>query len=430
VDADWVVPHFEKMLYDNALLLGVYARWHRASGSALAARVARETADFLLRPGPDGLMTPEGAFASALDADTEGVEGLTYAWTPAQLVEVLGADDGAWAAELLHVTPAGTFEHGSSTLQLREDPLDPAWWEGAKARLSAARAMRPQPSRDDKVVTAWNGLAIRSLADAGVILGDSSYVDAAARAADYLLTHHLIDGRLMRASRDGIVGDAQGTSADYGDLAEGLVALAQASGDARWLAAAGLLLDDALARFRVDDGGFADTPHDGEALIARPREGADNAEPAGQSALAGALLSYGSLSGQSSYVEAARAALAAMGTVAQRAPRFAGHALGVAEAFAAGPLEVAIVTTAASGLAGELQESAASDGSAELIDVVARSGSPGLVVAVGEPDRPGWPLLAERPVRDGRATAYVCRGFTCTAPTTDPDALAAQLSRP
>ena len=168
-----MVPHFEKMLYDNALLLRVYAHLHRVTGSALALRVADETAGFLLRD----LITAEGGFASALDADTEGVEGKTYAWTPAQLRDVLGAEDGAWAAELLTVTDGGTFEHGASTLQLAVDPADPARWARVKAALLAARAERPQPARDDKVVTAWNGLAIVALAEGGAALDRPEWVD-------------------------------------------------------------------------------------------------------------------------------------------------------------------------------------------------------------------------------------------------------------
>ena len=184
VDASWVVPHFEKMLYDNAQLLRVYVHLWRATGSPLAERVARETADFLL----SDLRTPEGGFASALDADTEGVEGLTYAWTPAQLAEVLGEEDGARAATLLSVTPRGTFEHGTSTLQLRTDPADAAWWQEARGRLRAARHARPQPARDDKVISSWNGLAIAALAEAGALLEEPRYLDAARVCAGFGLS--------------------------------------------------------------------------------------------------------------------------------------------------------------------------------------------------------------------------------------------------
>ena len=267
VDIAWVVPHFEKMLYDNALLTRVYAHWWRATGSPLAERVARETADFLVRD----LGTSEGGFASALDADAAGVEGLTYAWSRPLLDAVLGADDGERAADLLRVTDDGTFEDGLSTLQLPVDPADPVWWADVRSRLLTARAGRPQPGRDDKVVTAWNGLAVAALADLGSILGEPRYVEAATRAATFLVDTHLVDGRLRRSSRDGLVGNAVGVADDYGDLAEGLLALHQATADPRWLAAAGDLLDTALRHFAAGDGGFHDTADDAEPLFTRPR---------------------------------------------------------------------------------------------------------------------------------------------------------------
>jgi uncharacterized protein YyaL (SSP411 family) len=414
VDADWVVPHFEKMLYDNAQLLRVYTHLHRATGSRLARRVALETAGFLRRD----LGTREGAFASALDADTDGVEGLTYAWTPAQLVEVLGEDDGARAAALLEVTERGTFEHGTSTLQLRRDPDDPRWWASVRERLLRARADRPQPARDDKVVTSWNGLAIAGLSDAGVLLGKPELVEAAAACAEVLLDGHLVDGRLRRASRNGVVGSAAGVLDDYGNLAEGLLALHQATSAPRWLEAAGRLLDVARERFAADGGGFHDTADDAERLVTRPMGTGDNAEPSGQSALAGALLTYAALTGSAEHRRAAEGALSASGLVAARDPRFAGWSLAVAEAAAAGPLQVAITHA-------EGQEAQA----APLREAAVQSGSPGLVLAHGVPDAPGTPLLAGRPLVDGRPTAYVCRGFVCDAPVTDVAALRAQLRR-
>ena len=204
VDADWVVPHFEKMLYDNALLLRVYTHLWRATGSELARRVALETADWMLRD----LRTPEGGFASALDADTDGVEGLTYVWTPAQLVEVLGADDGGWAAQLLEVTAAGTFEHGASTLQLLADPDDADRW-AARARAAAGRPgrsgrSRPATTRWSRPGTGWR--SPRSPRPVRCSTG-RTWSTAAERAADLLLDVHLVDGRLRRVSRDGVVGD-------------------------------------------------------------------------------------------------------------------------------------------------------------------------------------------------------------------------------
>ncbi len=405
VDAAWVVPHFEKMLYDNAQLLRVYAHLWRLTGDPLAQRVALETAEFLLRD----LLTAEGAFASALDADTEvggrTHEGLTYVWRPDELELVLGPDDGPRAARLLSVDEHGTFEHGTSTLQLRHDPEDPQWWARMRDRLRAARATRPQPARDDKVVTAWNGLAVAGLADAGAVLGRPDLVAAAARAAEMVLRTHDVDGELRRTSRGGAVSEAPAVLDDHADLAEGLLALHQASGEPRWLRAAGDLLDRALARFVDARGVVHDTAHDAPALVARPANRADNAEPAGASALAGALLTYSALTASARHREAAEDALAACGSVARAEPRFAGWALAVAEAAVAGPLQVAVVGSG--------------PGADELVATARRSGSPGMVVVAGPADAPGVPLLADRPLVDGAAAAYVCRGFVCERPVTD-----------
>jgi uncharacterized protein YyaL (SSP411 family) len=404
-----VVPHFEKMLYDNAQLLRVYVHLWRATGSPLAERVSRQTADFLLRD----LGTVGGGFASSLDADTEGVEGLTYVWTTRQLVEVLGADDGRRAAALLEVTESGTFEHGMSTLQLRREPDDVRWWEGIRSALLAARSLRPQPARDDKVVTSWNGLAIAALSEAGVLLGDSTYVDAAQRCAQFLTDSHVAGRRLRRASRAGVVGAAKGVADDHGNLAEGLLALHQATGEPRWLSVAGELLDTALAHFCDGRGGFFDTADDAEQLFTRPRSPADNAEPAGQSALAGALLTYSALTGSIRHRDAADAAVAAAAVLAAENPRFAGWTLAVAEAMAAGPLQVAVA--------------GGGPRARELLRVARGSTSPGLVTAHGTPDIPGIPLLADRPLVAGRAAAYLCRGFVCDRPVTTPEALTCAL---
>jgi uncharacterized protein len=414
VDARWVVPHFEKMLYDNALLLRVYAHLARIAGShaALARQVAEETAEFLLRD----LRTPEGGFASALDADTDGVEGLTYAWTPAELAEVLGEKDGAWAAQLLAVTPEGTFEHGSSTLQLPADPDDPARWRRIRSTLLAARNRRPQPARDDKVVTAWNGMAVLALAEAGVALGRPDWVSAAEATADLLLERHVVDGRVRRSSRDGTVGAAAGVLEDHAFLAEALLALHQATGAAHRLQQAVEVLDLTLAHFAdpVTAGAFFDTADDAEALLHRPREITDNATPSGAAALAGALLTASVLvDDPQRYRDTAEAALRTAGALARRFPRFAGHWLTVAEAAARGPLQVAVVGT---------------DTDRDALAGHARAIAPGgTVVVAGPPDAPGVPLLAHRPLVDGGAAAYVCRGFVCDRPVTTVEELTAAL---
>ena len=409
-DRDWVVPHFEKMLYDNAQLVGTYARWWRQAGIPLGRRIAHETARFLL----DDLGTAEGGFASALDADTEGAEGRYYVWTRAELEAALG-QDAPWAAELLGVTAEGTFEHGASTLQLRADPDDPERWERVRSALLAARAQRTPPARDDKVVAAWNGLAIASLAEAGVLLEEPDYVEAAARAAELLLDVHLEGAQLRRVSRHGVVGAHAGVLEDYGCVAHGLIALFQATGDARWLTPAGTLLDAALSRFGAGDGGFHDTADDAEPLVARPRDPSDNASPSGHSALVHPLLTWSAITGSGRHRDAAEAALRTVRPLAERAPRFAGWSLAAAEAALAGPLEVAVV-----GEEGDRGRDA-------LLAAARRTSSPGAVVVAGVPGGSEVPLLAGRGLVDGRATAYVCRGMVCDRPVTTVEELEQQL---
>jgi uncharacterized protein YyaL (SSP411 family) len=398
------------MLYDNALLLRVYLHLWRTTGDEWGRRVADETAAFLLRD----LGTPEGGFASALDADTNGVEGLTYVWTPDQLIEVLGPDDGRWAADLFEVTDQGTFEQGTSTLQWPGETDDPARLSSVRERLLAARALRPQPARDDKVVAAWNGLAIAALAEHGVLTGDGASLAAAVRAAELLVRIHWVDGRLRRASRDGVAGRYAGVLEDYGDLAEGLLALHQATADGRWLELAGQLLDVVADQF-VDEEGWHDTAADAEALVHRPFDPADGPTPAGMAAAAGAAVTYGALAGSPRHRELGEAALASLARLVAQAPRAAGWAAAVGEALIAGPLEVAV-----SGPAGPERDALAAAARA--------AASPGAVVVVGEPNEAGVPLLADRPLVGGRAAAYVCRGFVCSAPVTDVSALSAAMA--
>ncbi|WP_329007358.1 thioredoxin domain-containing protein [Micromonospora rifamycinica] len=430
VDAHWTVPHFEKMLYDNALLLRVYTQLWRLTGDPLARRVARDTARFLA----DELHRPGDGFASALDADTEGVEGLTYAWTPAQLVEVLGEDDGRWAADLFDVTEAGTFEHGTSVLRLARDvdDADPAVrdrWRDVVGRLLAARDTRPQPARDDKVVAAWNGLAITALVefvqvaalrvapddeDANLMDGVVIVADGALRdAAEHLAALHLVDGRLRRASRDRTVGEPAGVLEDHGCVAEAFCALHQFTGEGRWLELAGGLLDVALARFAAPDGGFYDTADDAERLVARPADPTDNATPSGRSAIVAALTAYAALTGETRYREAAEAALSTVAPIVGRHARFTGYAAAAGEALLSGPYEIAVVTDDPTG--------------DPLVAAAHRHAPPGAVVVAGRPDQPGVPLLAGRPRVDGLPTAYVCRGFVCQRPVTSVDDLVAQL---
>jgi uncharacterized protein YyaL (SSP411 family) len=419
VDARWVVPHFEKMLYDNALLLSAYTSWWAVSHDPLARRVAVGTGDFLLRE----LGTAEGGFASALDADSEGSEGTFYVWTPTQLVDVLGQEDGTWAAGLLSVTDQGTFEHGSSVLQLRADPEDRDRWARVRGALVDARSRRERPARDDKVVAAWNGLAVSALARAGGVLDEPRFVDAALRAGQLLWARHVVpagpttpegstgrdDVRLLRVSRDGAAGTPAGVLEDYGCVADGFLALAEATGDGTWVDRAALLLDVALDQFAADDGGFHDTAADAETLIARPRDPSDNASPSGHSAVTTALLRYAALTGSGRHRDAAEAALASVRRLAERAPRFAGWSLAAAAAALDGPKEIVVVSETDDPVGAELAARARQ--------------SLGSVVLVVPPGREGIPLLEGRDLVDGRAAAYVCRGMVCERPVTDPEEL-------
>jgi uncharacterized protein YyaL (SSP411 family) len=410
VDEAWVVPHFEKMLYDNALLLRVYTNLWRATGLPLARRVAEETAGFLVNQ----LGTAEGGFASALDADAGGVEGLTYAWTPAQLAEVLGEADGAWAAGQFTVTAEGTFEFGASVLQRLTEPEDPARYESVRARLLAARGLRPQPARDDKVVTAWNALAMSALAEFGAITGHHWAVESAVAAAELIERVQVVDGRLRRTSRAGRPGSPAGVLEDYGCLAEAYCVLHQVTAEPRWLRRAGELLDTVLTRFADGEGGFYDTADDSEALVKRPRDPADNATPAGSSAVAGALLSYSALTASVRHREIAVTALSRVGSLVARQARFAGWAAATGEAVLAGPAEIAIV----------------GDETGSLSRTAWTRAPGGAVIVSGFPDADGVPLLASRPLAGGLAAAYICRGFVCEKPITDSAELAAALGIP
>ncbi|MEU5328263.1 thioredoxin domain-containing protein [Streptomyces parvus] len=417
VDREWIVPHFEKMLYDNALLCRVYARLWRTTGSDEARRIALETADFMVRE----LRTAEGGFASALDADSEDaegkhVEGAFYVWTPAQLREVLGEDDAAFAAAHFGVTEEGSFEEGASVLRLPGDagPVDAARVADVRARLLAARDERPHPGRDDKVVAAWNGLAIAALAETGAYFDRPDLVERATEAADLLVRVHLGEvARLTRTSKDGRAGDNAGVLEDYGDVAEGFLALAAVTGEGAWLEFAGFLLDIVLEQFTGEGGQLYDTAHDAEQLIRRPQDPTDSATPSGWTAAAGALLSYAAYTGSEAHRTAAEGALGVVKALGPRVPRFVGWGLAVAEALLDGPREVAV----AGPVGGELHRTA----------LLGRA--PGAVVAAGEGPGAGaeFPLLVDRPLVGGEPTAYVCRHFVCDAPTTDAGELAAKL---
>ncbi|WP_256670747.1 thioredoxin domain-containing protein [Nocardia cyriacigeorgica] len=422
VDAAWVVPHFEKMLYDNAQLLRAYAHLaRRVPDDDLPQRITGEIVEFLC----DDLGTEHGGFASALDADTHlepgqpGIEGATYVWTPAELVAALGPIDGAWAAEVLGVTTAGNFEQGASIPTRYTDPDDKARFERVRSALRTERDRRPQPDRDDKVVTAWNGMAITALAEAATAQSRDDWLDAAVRCARFLLAEHVVGDRVLRASLGGRAGTAPGVLEDYAWLATGLLALHQTTGDVTWLEHAQRLLDAAIAHFADPDapGSWFDTADDAETLVARPRDPIDGATPAGASSLAEALLTAAATSAPDRairYRDLADRTLNRGTVVLAKAPRSAGQWLTVAEAAVQGPIQIAIATP----------DSAAA---ADLL-AVARAVAPGgAITLAAEPD--SAPLLADRPTMGGAAAAYVCRGTVCDLPVTTADALRESLSR-
>ncbi len=433
VDASWTVPHFEKMLYDNALLAGVYTHLSRRTGqlrgrdgTALARRVAEETCDFMLRE----LRTPEGGLAASLDADSDGSEGAFYVWTPAQLREVLGEEDGDFAARAFGVTEAGTFEHGASVLQRLTEPDERERFDRIRGILLTAREGRTRPGRDDKVVAAWNGMAIGALAEAGVLFNRPDLVAAATEAAELLVSLHYSPpkesspvvgtARILRTSRDGVAGSSAGLLEDYACVAAGLLKLSGMTGEARWATVAGALLDTVLTAFADGNGGFYDTADDGERLIFRPADPTDNATPSGAFAAADALLSYGALTGVERYRDAAVAALKVLPPIAAKYPRAGGMGLAVAEALLSGPAEIAIV--------GPDDDPRTAD----LLRAALHVAPPGAVFALGSGTAPAGnaiPLLAGRPLVSGGPAAYVCRGFTCQAPVTTPAAVRETLRR-
>jgi uncharacterized protein YyaL (SSP411 family) len=430
VTQDWSVPHFEKMLYDNAQLLRVYVHWVRLGGdpvypAAEAAEVAARTADWMLDslglqadPGPGGGIR---ALASSLDADVvvdgEHQEGGTYVWTAAELYELLGADEGAAVARMMNVHESGTLTADGSPLHPGRGlgPGDDALWRRVRPMLLQARSTRPQPGRDDKVVAGWNGLAVGALAEAGAVLDRPEFVEAAERIASYLERVHWTpagpegSGKLIRVSHGGEPRGIGGLLEDYAFCAEGLLALYAVTGRVRWFELAGSLLSAALEKFGSGAVLVDSTGESVQVLNAQGRQQSldpfDNATPSGASALAGALLGHSALTGSLDHREAAGGILSLVPALATKAPRVAGWLLAVAQAALAGPVEAAVVGP-------DTPERAA------LHRALLLSASPGLVIALGsEGEDTPVPLLRGRTVRpDGAPQVYLCREMVCERP--------------
>jgi len=378
VDERWLVPHFEKMLYDNALLAPVYLHAWVVTGEERYREVAEETIDYMLRE----LRLPEGGFASAQDADTEGVEGLTFTWT---------ADEGV-PGELLE-----PFEHGRSILRGRLD-------EELKRRLFEVRERRPKPLRDDKAIAAWNGLALAALAEAGRRLDRPELVDAGRELAEFLLgSLSAENGRLHRSWRAGRASNP-GYLEDYADVANGLYELHVATGDLRWLREANRLARLAVELFADDErGGFFLSPADGEQLVARKKEFDDHPTPSGNSMLAFVLLRLGRVWGDDELERAAAGVFRLIRDAIPRAPSAFGHALSALDLYLSPPRELAVI--------------------GRPDDEIARAAlggfDPNAVVAFGPAD--DVPLLAGKDFVDGRPALYVCERFACQAPVTQPE---------
>ncbi|MBJ7609233.1 MAG: thioredoxin domain-containing protein [Candidatus Dormibacteraeota bacterium] len=420
VDGTWSVPHFEKMLYDNAQLAPVYLHAYQLSGEARWKGVVEATLDYVVRE----LSLEQGGFASSQDADSPGGEGSYFVWTPGQLVEVLGEGDATLAARVFGVSQGGNFEHGATvlslpyplaqvalSLRLGEADLDHRI-DSIRSRLLAARRHRPAPGRDDKVLTSWNALMLGALAEAGAALERPDYVDAAKRNADFLLEELRPDGVMLRTWKDGKA-KITGFLEDSAFLADALISLHAASGHSTYLAAARQLVADALVRFGDGGGVFYDTASDAPPLLVRPRTLDDNPIPAGQSALASALLRLGALSGDTVMRDRALEILGPMAAPVARAP-LGVSSLACAMDRALAPSREIAITGGADRLATQ-----------ELVGVVNRTWMPDTVVAWGDSD--GIELMSNRSLVDGEPAAYVCRNFACALPVTNPAELAAML---
>jgi uncharacterized protein YyaL (SSP411 family) len=424
VDGRWLVPHFEKMLYDNALLARAYALAFRITGSPAHSRIAQETLDYLLRE----MRLPRGGFGSAQDADSPGGEGAFFVWTPQELGELLTPQQAKAVTLRYGVTAEGNFE-GRSILHVAAplDQVSQAVGEDAgpllvqaREALYGARQARPAPARDDKLVAAWNGLAIAALAVAGVILGRGDYVDAAVATAATVLDELVVDGRLRRVP-PGPGGSVHlGQLDDHADVVHGLLRLYEATFQPRWLAAARDLAGRMVELFADPDGdGFFFSAGDGEQLVARTREVEDHPTPAGNSQAAHVLIRLADLTGDAELEGRAGRALSLVHADMARFPQAFGTALVALDNLLADRHEIAIV--------GPPDDPA----TAALIRAAREAAGPHDVIAAGDPADAdavaAAPLLEGRPLVDGVPAAYVCKRFACQAPVTDPEALRALL---
>jgi uncharacterized protein YyaL (SSP411 family) len=412
VDRYWLVPHFEKMLYDNAQLLRIYARSWLVSGRDRHREVAEMTASWML----DELRDPAGGFWSSLDADSEGVEGKYYVWDLDEVRAVTG-NDADEAINRWGFTDVGNFE-GHNIPVLVGEPNDPAALERARLALLAARSERVRPATDDKVLTAWNGFAASALAEAGTILGHDEWIAAAEEAMTFVFSTMRQDGRLMRAYRAGTIKHF-GFAEDYAAVLEASLSLFQATQNPIWLQEAEWAAQEAVKLFHDPDrGGFFTTGSDAEELVTRSKDLSDNAVPAANSMMALSLQKLAALVGDSSYEDRAVEIIRLMNVPLTRSPLGFGHLLSAVDAYRHGPMEIVIVGPSDSGEVADMREA------------VTSRFLPNAVLAVVDDVEPG--PLARLPLIEGKtrlsgAAAYVCRRGVCKVPVTNVDDLIAQL---
>ncbi len=426
VDHVWLVPHFEKMLYDNALLARLYLHAYQLTGTSFYRRIVEETLDYVIRE----MRHPDGGFYSTQDADSEGEEGKFFLWTPDEVKTILGEEAGELFCKAYDVTPGGNFE-GKSILNIPV-PLDQLAPElkhspqeltdqlaQARTKLFAAREKRIKPARDEKIITAWNGLMLAAFAEAGRVLDRDDYTDIAIKNAEFVLSTLQKDGRLFRTWKSG-AGQARlmGYLEDYAFYADGLLALYQTTFDPRWFQKAKVLTDVVLEHFQDEQGGFFDTADDHEALVVRPKDLQDNATPCGNSMAVRTLLMLAAYTGQTRYERPAIQALSALQAPMSQHPAAFAHWLGALEFALAPPQEIAVI------------EPENQTDSTELLNTLQKPYRPHQVIALAQENK-----LAEHPdLVDGRSsiedkpTVYVCKNFTCLQPVTTAAALENMLT--
>ncbi|HZU70276.1 MAG TPA: thioredoxin domain-containing protein [Ktedonobacteraceae bacterium] len=422
VDAEWLVPHFEKMLYDNALLSRIYLHAYLVTNNPSYSRVVEETLNYVIRE----MTAPEGGFYSTQDADSEGEEGKFYTWTVDEIRAHLLPEDASLFMVYYDVTTDGNFE-GKNILHVVQSPERVA--EDAEISLErlqdslrrsremlfTVREQRVKPGRDEKILTAWNGLMLRSFAEAARYLDRPDYLQVAQKNATFLLRELYRDGRLLRTYKDGQA-RIKGYLEDYAFLADGLLALYEATFNPRWFAEARHLIDEVITLFADEqNGGFFDTGSDAEELVSRPKDIMDNATPAGNSVAADVLLRLAAFTGEESYRQRADDYLQHIASAMVQYPSAFGHALCA--------LDFAISLVKEFAITGEPREA----GTRNLLDVINGRYLPESVLACAAPDNAeaiqAIPLLANRPLKDGKATAYVCQNFACQAPVNTPEEL-------